>query len=181
MRVAGFSLSLVSIGSLADKDIHDLFERVSLERVNRLLFMSNKFESESVVAALAPHYEDEACVGKEVRINQERVLAVRSDGKRTGVLVDVIRQEASKNEDFLRQFVFFVSGHSFFPASSFKMTVEFNSIESADQDQLPEAHTCDNVVKFPGTAYNGDARVLAEKLLLALECTERGGGSFSMQ
>ena len=63
-----------------------------------------------------------------------------------GVLVEVLRELEKEHPDFIRQFVFFVTGFKFLPLETdFKIKIEFNGNELRP-DSLPEVHTCDNVL-----------------------------------
>jgi hypothetical protein len=48
------------------------------------------------------------------------------------------------------------------------------SKDSDGYEDLPVAHTCDKVMRLPGTAYNGDVQRFKKKLLMTLSSIPRG-------
>ena len=80
-----------------------------------------------------------------------------------GVLVDVLRDKCRDDSEFLRDFVWFVTGSHYIRQSDFKILVEFNSKEM-NEDALPTVHTCVNPIKFPALVYDNNREVLEQKL-----------------
>ena len=109
-------------------------------------------------------------VESPLRETQEKVLTVNKSPKRTfGLLVDVLREQAVQDADFLRLFVRYCSGYDYLPTEDFKIVVEFNRSESLSVGRLPESHSCGFTITFPETAYNADKEVLKAKLVMAVE------------
>jgi hypothetical protein len=101
--------------------------------------------------------------------NHDMVFRVSPNSKeREGLLVDILRDKCQRDSEFLRDFVWFVTGSHYIRQSDFKIIVEFNSSEDLDDNTLPSVHTCVNTIKFPVLVYNGDREVLEQKLDMAL-------------
>mmetsp|Transcript_17485 Transcript_17485/g.39479 ORF Transcript_17485/g.39479 Transcript_17485/m.39479 type:complete len:163 (+) Transcript_17485:2351-2839(+) len=60
-------------------------------------------------------------------------------------------------------------------SNAFKITIEFNEIEEKSPDDLPIFHTCDNVMKIPFSAYEGNKQVFLSKLQISIDCVGIGG------
>jgi HECT-domain (ubiquitin-transferase) len=86
----------------------------------------------------------------------------------------VLRDRCAKDNDFLRDFVWFVTGSSYVQRLTNEITVEFNYKESSFQDSLPVAHTCAKLIKLPGHAYDGSREVLEMKLDKSIQYTKVG-------
>lgn len=173
-----------------------------------LFFAKQSINAEDIIKALVPDYYEST--GDE-RQRQEVVLRREKDSeKNVGLLVDILRyhggQPAGQQEtgladfegiavesqkennyvqgnDFLRQFLLFVTGSDLVPFSKFRITVEFYDGRHKGVEQkmahnaVPESFTCVETLKLPHHAYNGDGGILHKKLLEAvMHC-----GTFSMQ
>ena len=94
---------------------------------------------------------------EETRANQEKILN-REDTKNAGYLPEILQE---MEEPMLKKFVHYVTGFSFIPRVDFQIKIEFNFADYAHLDppqfneSLPYAHTCDRLMKIPGTAYAG--------------------------
>ena len=90
---------------------------------------------------------------------------------REGTFVDLLRKKYDENNEFIREFVWFVTGSYYIRQSDFKIIVEFNYGEFKDEDEysLPVVHTCQNTIKFHALAYDNNSEVLEEKLDFAMK------------
>ena len=136
-----------------------------LEAVNKMIFSKLGVNAEDLLSVMEVSYDDE--LGPEVKENQEKILRIEGSGDEkhaSGALADLLRDREKSDPDYARTFLFFVSGYQAVPMEGFKITVEFNILESGDVASLPVAHTCVSTLKLPGLAYEGDSNVLEEKL-----------------
>jgi hypothetical protein len=91
------------------------------------------------------------------------------------------KAESGKSSDsaFLGDFVEFCTGQSYLPHldynSKFRISVEFNADEMK-KGNWPEAHTCDNVLKLPSVAYDGNIEEFEENLNNSLEYSKKRFG-----
>jgi len=76
----------------------------------------------------------------------------------------------------LHTFCQYCTGQTFLntdPRSNFKVQVVFETKtidgNSSSDERLPECHTCDPMLSFPRTAYNGNFEVLEAKLTQAVD------------
>ena len=161
-----FSTTNTQVILTGELKISDLFQTFPPEAINRSLFSKQEIKINDVVSVLKVKYD----YSESTLVETQKEVFSLMGGTPSGVLFDVLQEQAARDDDFLRQFVFFSTGSSFIPKKSndFKVIVEFNCFEMVE-DSLPMAHTCDLTIKFPGTAYNGDKEVLTQKLLSALE------------
>jgi HECT-domain (ubiquitin-transferase) len=149
----------------------DLFSTMPLEAVKKLIFDAGGYDLDFVLSRMEPtqdYKQEEIDTGiyKEI---QDKTFRVSSNSKeREGLLVDVLRDKCKDNSEFIRDFVWFVTGSHYIRHSDFKILVEFNSSEDLDEETLPTVHTCVNTIKFPVLVYNNDREVLEQKLDLAI-------------
>ena len=150
----------------------ELFSMMPLEAVKKLMFDFGGYDLDFVLSRMKPTqaYKEEETDTTVYRESQDRMFRVSSNSskEREGVLVDVLRDKCSENSDFLRDFVWFVTGSQYIRRSDFHILVEFNSKEGLDYESLPIVHTCVNTIKFPVLAYNNDREVLETKLDMAM-------------
>jgi hypothetical protein len=143
-----------------------------LGAVQELLFCEQDFDVEDVIDDLEPLYDrNEDYV--HLIVSQLAILSINDKGKRSGILVDLLRDRCESNNEFLRDFVWFITGSSFIQRSTLKMTVEFNYTESRSFDSLPVAHTCVKTLKLPGLAYDGNRELLEQKLDISIQNSKK--------
>ena len=86
---------------------------------------------------------------------------------------DLLRDKFKKDPSFISRFVHWCTGQSYIPdldAQDFKIKVEFNfASNEIHAEGLPVAHTCDKLMKLPGTAYDGDIEKFEAKLAISME------------
>ena len=110
---------------------------------------------------------------------QFQLFSIDNNKSPSGILVDVIRKLARNDSSFPAGFLEFVTGNRFLPQDieSNQICVEFNKAEMKTEEACVESHACNRVIKFPGSAYKGNAQVVEEKLLMSLEYS---GKTFGM-
>jgi len=159
-------------GQVKTEEIFSLFTGCPLDGINRIIFLKQTVEIDDVISILTPDYSEG--VDPILLEAQKSVLRLNVyTGKAEGVLVDVIDRLAQERPFFLNEFIRFVSGYDFIPHTGFQIKVEFNPQEMG-ADHLPVSHSCDNTLKFPGQAYDGNAEILEKNLLTSLRCTAQG-------
>jgi HECT-domain (ubiquitin-transferase) len=131
-----------------------------------LLFSVAKYTASEVIDVLCLYYE-----GYDVDSSIESQEAVFSvcpkSQERRGILVDIIRERGQDGDDFLKDFVWFITGSSYIQIQQLKqysIIIEFSSKELTSDDSYPVGHTCEQVLTLPGNAYFGD-RAKLERLL----------------
>jgi hypothetical protein len=153
---------------------------VPLEAVNKILFSKNKLTIEDFLDEKGRHLIlMPELAGLEDEIDYSLVSTHHNLMKGIG---ELLRTKSQSDDTFLGNFLSYCTGRSFIPdlgcpESSLKVTVEFNFSEMHD-DALPVAHTCDNVLKLPGTAYGGIIETFESKLDMAMASSK---GAFSME
>jgi hypothetical protein len=168
-----------------------VFGDVPLEAVDLMFFAQEGISAEDVIAVLVPEYDPSFgpdCLAKQKEIIR---MAKTADGTEIaeGLLPDILRDGARPDcpsEDLPRRLVSFITGYRFLPRRhgnrDFKIIVEFNSEKETKKDDdilpvahggsLPAAHTCDNTIKFPALAYDGNREILEQKIDQTLTETE---------
>jgi hypothetical protein len=90
-------------------------------------------------------------------------------------------EKLEDDPSFVSEFVSLCTGSSFIPDVDFHpdycIQVEFNASEMTPES-LPTLHTCDNLMKIPALAYDGDMEVFQEKLAITMR---HSGERFDMQ
>jgi len=146
---------------------------IPLEAVQKIIFGKSTMTVEEVLAVLEPDYCK--CEG-DWEGDDERKAEERREQEKffEGDFKRYLREEASKNSDFLEEFVQFCTGSNYLPFVSpgddkpFKITVEFNFTQP-EPGCHPMAHTCVNTIRLPGTGiYWGNFDLLREKMKEAL-------------
>jgi hypothetical protein len=155
---------------------------VPLEAVNKILFSKNKLTIEDFLDENGSHRILVSVVEGHEKDIYDRLVPENIDLLMSGI-GKFLRKKSLSDNNFLGTFLSYCTGQSFIPdlgcpESSFKVTVEFNFSEM-DKDSWPVAHTCDNVLKLPGTAYDGNAETFASKLEKAMAYSAEA--SFSME
>jgi hypothetical protein len=141
-----------------------------LEAVEAILFASQKVTTEMLFdgaggfrfiefkSALGFDDDMEACLSQTQELLKKRMKKLFRE-----------KAESRKSTDsaFLRNYVEFCTGLSFLPDldsnPQFRMYVEFNKKEMLEEN-WPVAHTCNNVLKLPSTAYDGNIEKFEEML-----------------
>ena len=144
----------------------ECFSVIPLEAVKKLLFDSGGYDLEFILSRMEPtQYYRKRETNPTVYIeNKDKTFRVSSNpNEREGILVDVLRDKCRDDSEFLRDFVWFVTGSHYIRQSDFKILVEFNSKEM-NEDALPTVHTCVNTIKFPALVYDNNREVLEQKL-----------------
>jgi hypothetical protein len=170
-------------------DLSSVFGDMPLAAVDRILFAKEGISAEDVIAALFPKYDES--LGPDFMAKQKEIIRMvkNADGNEIaeGLLPDILRDRACPDcptLDLPRRFVYFTTGYMFLPQRDrnrdFKITVEFNDVESGSGDSLPVAHTCHNTIKFPGLAYDGNRETLEQNIDQSLAETE-GACEFSIE
>jgi len=173
----GFSEGLLVVRSLYSYDtdfcqdlecfpLKDLFSNFSFETVETLILATRQYSAKDLLSKLVPVYSKNCDV-----ILQETQRKVFCQGLR-----DILLKWEKDDPKKLPQFVQFCSGRSFLstdPSSNFKIRVLFEeqTVEgnSSSPVRLPEAHTCESELSLPCKAYDGNVKVLEDKLTKALE------------
>ena len=140
---------------------------IPLEAVKKLLFDSGGYDLDFILSRMEPtqdYNEDEINTTSYEEVQYMAFRVSSNTQEREGVLVDVLRDKCRENSEFLRDFVWFVTGSHYIRQSDFKIYVEFNSSEQLKDDTLPTVHTCVNTIKFPVFFYNNNREVLEQKL-----------------
>jgi hypothetical protein len=148
-----------------------------LEAVSRIFFSKEGVVTvEDVIAALKPSYDESVGLEQQRQIIQ---MEVDSDGAEIckGLLPDFLRAQGSLDEDFPRRFTYWCTGQMYVPkresgGEPFKITVEFNDLESPSPDSLPVVHTCTKDLKFPALGYDGNREVLEQKIIQSMDQTK---------
>jgi len=141
-----------------------------MEALNRIMFSKLVVKAEDLLSIVDVRYDNSW--GPTVVDSQLKIISIHQDGedqKITGALPELLRRREESDPDFAARLLYFVSGHMSVPTEGFKFLIEFNCLESKDDDSLPVSHTCDPTLKLPGTAYHGDPEKLEEKLDMSLE------------
>jgi hypothetical protein len=171
-------------------DCEDCFGTMPLEAVKNLMFSDEEYDLDFVLNSMTPKYDGTEhedfnnCTYVET---QKLVFRIHKEtNKRQGILVDMLRdrckltvkkediyekegQEKHKKNDFLHEFVEYVTGTNYIRRLDFKIKVEFNVTELRDPESLPAVHSCVKTIKFPGTAYNGSREWMEKKLIESME------------
>jgi HECT-domain (ubiquitin-transferase) len=137
-----------------------------------LLFSEESYDLDFVLSQMEPNYVESTSLGVHHETNLEKqkdVFRVSSESKeRQGIFVDILCDKCQENAKYLLDFVWLVTGSIYIRRSDFRIIVEFNFDECADPTSIPEVHTCENTIKFPGLAYDGNHKMLEEKLEYAM-------------
>jgi hypothetical protein len=141
-----------------------------LEALNQLLFCHQNINPDDLISALNPDHVSEHESDYVALITVQRSVLRDGNGSndhtsKEGVLVDLLK---NSSDEFLKDFLWFSTASLYMPSLNFKITVEFNHVEM-QFDSLPVAHTCNNLIKFPGEAYFGDYDLLKQKLQMSFD------------
>jgi len=138
-----------------------------LEFLSKRLFTKPTLDPNGVVETLV--LQQATAEGKLLEILPHQVKFFDQTLKRT------IHRMSS---DHLSLFVFFCTGYYYLPhrnpsaPESFAIYVEFNFAEMPDEESLPVAHTCQNLLKLPGMAYENNDEVFWQKLTTSMAHTK---------
>jgi hypothetical protein len=149
----------------------ELFSVIPLEAVKKLIFDDGRYDLDFVLSRMIRVeilWKEEISAGVYNEMHDLMFRISPNSQEREGVLVDVLRDKCRENSEFLREFVWFVTGSHYIRQSEFKINVEFNSKENLSDNALPIVHTCENTLKFPALVYKNDREVLEQKLDLAI-------------
>jgi len=146
---------------------------IPLEALQKIVFGKSTMTVEEVLAVLEPNYC--RCEGGWEGTDKQLADEQRKQEKFfEGDFKKYLREEASKNSDFLEEFVQFCTGSNYLPFASpgvdkpFKITVEFNFTQP-EPGCHPMAHTCVDTIRLPGTGiYFGSFDKLCKKMKEAL-------------
>ena len=169
-------------------DLGLLFFTMPDQAVDLLVLTKQKLRGEDILRRLKIERvnfigADEHEAFKEILENQSLILSIENGSKQdsrkeTGALKDII-MEHDNDEKWLQKFLHLITGLSYLPNDpSFQIVVEFNLAE--DDFDIPQAHTCVNVLKFPGLAYSGDLQKFKEKFYFFFNEASVGNG-FTME
>jgi hypothetical protein len=150
-----------------------------LEAVEAILFASQKVTTEMLfdgeggfrfiafksVFGYGDDLEEYACLSQTQELLKKRIEKLFREKAESG---------KSTDSAFLRDFVEFCTGQSYLPDldsnPQFIILVEFNADENETREKhLPVAHTCDNAIKLPSTAYDGNIEEFERLLTLSLK------------
>jgi HECT-domain (ubiquitin-transferase) len=152
------------------------FSVIPLEAVKRLLFDDAGYDLDFVLSRMDPisEFGKYKIERKGYLDTQNLFFRVSSSLRdREGTFVELLRKKCAENKEFIRDFVWFVTGSYYIRQSDFKITLEFNYSEKWDENALPMVHTCDNTIKFPALVYDNNAEALEEKLEYAMKYAKR--------
>lgn len=146
-----------------------------IEAVRKLLFDYSGYDIDFVLGhmqrvSVPPDDVRDEEVLRNMQETQDIVFRVNSQ-KREGLLVEILRQKCKDNEEFIRDFVWYLTGSKYIRQSEFEIKVEFNGDET-NFDWLPIVHTCENTIKLPALAYFGNAEILERNLDIAMKSAQ---------
>jgi hypothetical protein len=174
-------------------DLSLLFGSMPSEAIEEIFFARQNVKAEDIISSLA-YFSKSSCT--EHQENILRIFETENGEKCVEGYLPSLLHERGSDAEFLAKFVQFASGSSFIPNSDFKILVEFTSFHDAEvgqeedegdkmsPDALPIAHTCENTLTFPATAYYdasdggcSQQEYFEHKLIMALDYS----GHFNMK
>ena len=140
--------------------------------LNKLLFDNPSYTPDDIIKAFKIHHSDEDRFLERVEM-QEFFFE--------NTLPETLRILSEKDDSFLRNFLFYVTGASFLPHldanPQFKITIAFST--DSEIDNLPTASTCVNELQIPAEVYDNNAEVFAERLETAVNLGKVAGFGFA--
>ena len=138
--------------------------------INKLLFNNPSYTLEDIMKTFRTHYSYD-----DIFLERQEMQKFFFEN----TLPETLRISSEKDDSFLKNFLFYVTGASFFPHldgnPQFKITIAFTD---SNNDSLPTADTCANELHIPAEVYDNDAVVFAERLETAVNLGKVGGYGF---
>uniref|UniRef100_A0A7S2EI47 HECT domain-containing protein n=1 Tax=Trieres chinensis TaxID=1514140 RepID=A0A7S2EI47_TRICV len=167
----------------------NIFRAMPLEALGKVVFSNPIITSEDVISLMEPEYcvelsyepvDEQLIEGQRLFFKETLPKALRTKEENERANECEYKKKVANKTDFLSKFVSFSTGYAYLPhcdvGSEFKITIEFDFAESTE-DSLPVAHTCENILKFPGWVYDNNV----EKLLASLDKSfDLVGATFGM-
>jgi hypothetical protein len=102
-----------------------------LKSVEELLFCEQDFDADDIINNLVVEYDNRNMESEFTTDCQRIILSIcKNTGERHGGLIDVLRDRCKVENNFLRDFVWFITGSYYIQRSTLKIKVEFNYEES---------------------------------------------------
>jgi HECT-domain (ubiquitin-transferase) len=154
-----------------------LFRGIPMDYIDRMIFAAKDVTAKAVLSVIQVVYDESI---QEFTEAQKMIIQKGNgydDDPWMGCLPELLRAKETADRTFMTQFVRHCTGSDYMPHPEsnpdYHIIIEFNNKESESPESLPVVHTCSNVLKLPGSAYNGSYEVLEDKLLAALAYSKK--------